>query len=146
VRPDHPAPRWHDTFESQTLRAIGGERPSMKRYMTCVGVLLLAGMLVSCGGGGGGGGDSPSAGTTTGGGPGNNGTPPDNNGTPPTNGGSTPPSDGGSTPPSAGGSTPPSSRPGRFEETDLTVTLSPGHWKPADARYGWSGGTAVRSE
>jgi hypothetical protein len=114
--------------------------------MTCVGVLLLAGMLVSCGGGGGGG-DSPSIpGTTTGGGPGNNTTPPDNNGTPPANGGSTPPSSGGSTPPSSGGSTPPSSRPGRFEETDLTVTLSPGHWKAADARYGWSGGSAVRSE
>ncbi|MFL6571405.1 MAG: hypothetical protein ACJ8G4_06615, partial [Burkholderiales bacterium] len=93
----------------------------MKRYRTCVGVLLLTGMLVSCGGSGGGG-DSPSS-------PGNNGTPPDNS----------------STPPTGGGTTPPSSRPGRFEETDATVTLSPGHWGPADARYGWSGGNAVRS-
>jgi hypothetical protein len=33
----------------------------MKRYMTCVGVLLLAGMLASCGGGGS---DSPSAGSS----------------------------------------------------------------------------------
>src|SRR6185503_18431740 len=87
----------------------------MKRYMTCVGVLLLAGVLVSCGGGGGdSSGDGGSAGTTNGGSPGNNG----------------------------GVSTP-----GRFEESDVrVVTLSPGHWRPADSKFGWSGGTAVRSE
>ena len=39
----------------------------MKRYITCVSVLLLAGMLVSCGGGGGGG-DSPSSPSTANGG------------------------------------------------------------------------------
>jgi hypothetical protein len=88
----------------------------MKRHITCVGVLLLAGVLVSCGGGGGG--DSPSPSTTT-------------TGTPPNNGGNN------------GGST--VSKPGRFEETDATVTLSPGHWTPTDAKFGWSGGNAVRS-
>ena len=74
-------------------------------------------------------------GTTTGGNPGNNSTPSD--------AGSTPPAGGGSTQPGNGGGS--ASKPGRFEETDATVTLSPGHWTAADARYGWSGGKAVRS-
>ena len=37
------------------------------------------------------------------------------------------------------------SNPGRFEETDPHVTLSPGNWSPADSRFGWSGGSAVGS-
>ena len=86
----------------------------MKRYASCLGVLLLAGLLVSCGGGGGGG-DSPSSPATANGGNGGNG---------------------------GGGA----SRPGRFEESDVTtVSLSPGQWTPTDSRFGWSGGTAVRS-
>src|SRR4029077_16899140 len=71
-----PAPARH--VRVPTSPPLGVERPSMKRYMTCVGVLLLAGMLVSCGGGGGGGGDSPSPGTTPGGGPGKDDTQTDN--------------------------------------------------------------------
>jgi len=97
----------------------------MNRFMTCVGVLLLAGVAASCGGGGGGG-DSSSPSTT------NTGTPPNNGGTPPNN---TPPNN---TPPAV-------SKPGRFEETDATVTLSPGDWGATDAKFGWSGGAAVRS-
>jgi len=97
----------------------------MYRFMTCLGVVLLSGMLASCGGGGGGGGDSPSPSTT-------------NTATPPNNGGTPPPSNGG-TPPAA-------SKPGRFEETDTSVTLSPGDWTPTDAKFGWSGGAAVRSK
>ena len=75
----------------------------MKRYLTYVVLLLLAGLLASCGGGG----------------------------------------DGGDSPSSAG--TGAVSKPGRFEETDTTVTLSPGDWRPADSKFGWSGGSAVRS-
>src|ERR1044071_8201148 len=40
---------------------------------------------------------------------------------------------------------PPAATPGRFEESDVRVTLSPGDWIPADSKFGWSGGTAVRS-
>src|SRR3954471_15629078 len=94
----------------------------MYRFMTCLGVVLLSGMLASCGGGGGGGGDSPSPSTT-------------NTATPPNNGGTPPPSNGG-TPPAA-------SKPGRFEETDTSVTLSPGHWTAAGAKFGLSGGPPV---
>jgi hypothetical protein len=101
----------------------------MKRYRTCVSVLLLAGMLVSCGGGGGGdstsggggGGDSASAGgspdTSTDGNPGNN------------SGGSV------VTLPSAGA---------RVEESDAAVTLSAG-WTKSSSRWGWSGGAAMES-
>jgi hypothetical protein len=66
----------------------------MKRYMTYVGVLLLAGVLSSCGGGGGGGGSPASA--------------------PATNGGTPPPNGGGTV----------SSATQRFEEDDATVTRS----------------------
>ena len=39
------------------------------------------------------------------------------------------------------------STPGRFEENDVKVIHSgPGHWTPTDARFGWSGGSALRSE
>ena len=86
----------------------------MKRYVSYVGVLLLAGLLVSCGGGGGGGGGSPS-------------------GTSPTSPTTTTP------PPTPAAA----AKPGRFEETDATVTLSPGDWVEADSRFGWSGGRAM---
>jgi hypothetical protein len=53
---------------------------------------------------------------------------------------------GGSSDSSSGGSGGGSiSNPGRFEETDATVSLSAGHWTPTDSKFGWSGGTAVRS-
>ena len=87
----------------------------MKRYMKDTGVLLLAVVLASCGGGGGGG-DSGSP-----------------SGAAPTPAQTTP------TPPSA------PSVPGRFEETDARVTLSPGDWVEADSRFGWSGGGAMQS-
>jgi len=87
----------------------------MKRYMKYTGVLLLAVVLASCGGGGGGG-DSGSP-----------------SGAAPTPAQTTP------TPPSA------PSVPGRFEETDARVTLSPGDWVEADSRFGWSGGGAMQS-
>src|SRR5262249_30964464 len=78
----------------------------MKRCLTyVVSVLLLVGLLVSCGGGG----DS---------------------------------SDGSGGGNAGGGAV---SNPGRFEETDPNVTLSPGHWIPADSKFGWSGGAAVRT-
>jgi hypothetical protein len=96
----------------------------MKRSTKWVGILLLAGTLVSCGGGGGGGGDNPGA---------------TNAGTPPSNGG---------TPPSTGGNPPnnPASvaTPGRFEESDAAVSLS-GAWTPTDPSFGWSAGTAMQS-
>ena len=80
----------------------------MKRYASCLGGLLLAGLLVSCGGGGGGGDSSSSPATANGGGG--------------------------------------ASRPGRFEESDVTtVSLSPGQWTSTDNRFGWSGGSALRS-
>jgi len=97
----------------------------MKRCMGCVWVLLLAGTLVSCGGGGGDGG-SPS------------GTAPAATQTP------TPTPTTTSTPTPTPTPTP-AATPGRFEESDVRVTLSPGDWIPADSKFGWSGGTAVRS-
>jgi hypothetical protein len=89
----------------------------MKRFVSYVGVLLLAGLVVSCGGGGGGGGGGSPA-------------------SPAANNGSNPPAD---NPP------PVASKPGRFEETDAKVSLSPGDWVEADARFGWSGGGAMQS-
>ena len=99
----------------------------MKRYTTWISILLLAGMLVSCGGGGGGDTPSTSPGTT------NNGTPPGNGGNPPGNGG---------TPPNNGGGA--ISTPGRFEESDAAVSLS-GAWTPTNSSFGWSAGTAMQS-
>src|ERR1051326_7115223 len=96
----------------------------MKRCMRCVWVLLLAGTLVSCGGGGGGGG-GPSA------------TPPSAPQPPPPTPTTTPP-------PPPPPPPPPAATPGRFEESDVRVTLSPGDWIPADSKFGWSGGAAGR--
>src|SRR4051812_14807037 len=103
--------------------AIRRESHSMKRYITWVGVLLVAGVLVSCGGGGGGGdGGSPSS------------APP-----PPT---PTPTPTPSPTPTPTPTPTPAASTPGRFEESDVArVTLSPGHWTETDPHFGWSGGT-----
>jgi hypothetical protein len=95
----------------------------MNRYMTWVSVLLLAGLLVSCGGGGGDdstGGGSPggsSPGTTNGGNSGNN------------SGGSV------GTFPSAGA---------RVEESDPAVSLS-GEWTQSNPLFGWSKGAARQS-
>ncbi len=136
----------------------------MKRYITRVIVLLLAGMLVSCGGGDGG--DSPGDGgspsPSNSANPANDvgatppandggGTPPANDSgtTPPTNdGGTTPPAnDGGGTPPASdgGGSTGPLPAAGaRVEESDAAVILSAG-WTNSDSRWGWSGGGAKQS-
>jgi hypothetical protein len=103
----------------------------MNRYMTWVSVLLVAGLLVSCGGGGGddstGGGGSPGTPGTPGS-PGTPGTP----GTP--NGGN---NSGGSvgTFPSAGA---------RVEESDAAVSLS-GEWTQSNPKFGWSGGAARQS-
>jgi hypothetical protein len=92
----------------------------MKRYMTCVGVLLLAGMLVSCGGG-----DSSGGGaSTSGGNPPSSGDPGNNSG------------GGASTAPSAGL---------RVEESDVAAVTRSGAWTPSDSRAGWSGGAAVQS-
>src|SRR3954454_697691 len=88
----------------------------MNRYMRCVGVWLLAGIMISCGGGGG---DSPSASA-----------PPGGTSTPPGNGGGT------GTPPSAGL---------RVEESDVAAVSLSGAWSPSDSRAGWSGGAAVES-
>ena len=96
----------------------------MKRYITCVSVLLLAGMLVSCGGGGG---DSPSAG-------GSPGTTADG-GSPASSGGGSPPPTGGGTFPSAGA---------HVEESDAAVSLT-GDWRESSSRLGWSGGAARQS-
>jgi hypothetical protein len=104
----------------------------MKRYMTWVRVLLLAGMLVSCGGGGDSTSGGGSPGTTNGGNPGNTsgGNPGDNSGGNPGN------DSGGGTLPSAGA---------RVEESDAAaVSLSAG-WTQADPLYGWSGGSAMQS-
>ena len=99
----------------------------MKRHMTCFGVLLLAGTLISCGGGG----DSPSTpaspASSNGGSPAN-GTDPGNKTNPESNG---------------GGSV---ATPGRVEETDAAVSLSPGDWSPTDENFAWSGGTAMQSK
>jgi trimeric autotransporter adhesin len=105
----------------------------MKRYITRVIVLLLAGMLVSCGGGGG---DSSSGGGNSGtindGNAGN-----DSGGDPGDDGAGDPGNDGGGTGtlPSAGA---------HVEESDAAVTLSAG-WMPSESRAGWSGGAAQQS-
>jgi hypothetical protein len=96
----------------------------MKRYVAWVGILLLAGTLVSCGGGGGGG-SSPA--------PANAGTPDNNGGNPPNTGG-TPP-----TPPVTDTST------RRFEEKDTTFVTRSGVWGDADPHGGWSDGKALES-
>lgn len=115
----------------------------MKRYLTRVVILLVAGMLVSCGGGGdsasGGGAGTPSGATP----PANEsgGTPPANEsgGTPPNeNGGNAGNENGGANPvtlPSAGA---------LVEESDAAVSLSAG-WTPSDSRIGWSAGAAMQS-
>src|ERR1043166_8819094 len=48
-------PRHDDTFVSHIVPSDASKRLPMKRHMTCFGVLLLAGTLISCAGG-----DSPS--------------------------------------------------------------------------------------
>jgi hypothetical protein len=103
----------------------------VKSYVKYVGVVLLAGMLVSCGGGGGG--DGSSGGSSAGGNPPSGGNPPAGN--PPA--GNPPPS---STPPGK----PPLPATVRFEETDAAVSLSPG-WTQSSDHGGWSGGAAVQS-
>jgi hypothetical protein len=108
----------------------------MKRYMMWVGILLLAGTLVSCGGGGGGGGGSPTSAT-----PADGGTPNNTGGTPPSSGG-TPPNTGG-TPPNTGGVIDTATH--RFEENDATSVTRTGVWDPSDPHAGWSGGAAIES-
>ena len=103
----------------------------MKRYIARVIVLLVAGMLVSCGGGGG---DGTSGGGNT--------APPNSGNTAPPNSGN-PGNDSGGAPPGNGGGTPPSAA-ARVEESDAAVSLSAG-WTPSDPRVGWSGGTAMQS-
>ena len=94
----------------------------MKCDMRCAGILLLAGVLTSCGGGGGGGGSNG-----TGGGPGGGNTSGNTGGT--TGGG-------GSGLPAAGA---------RVEESNAAaVSLSAG-WTQSDPSFGWSGGSAVQS-
>ena len=94
----------------------------MKRYIA----LLLAALVISCGGGG----DDSGTGTPL---PGSGG------------GSSGGGSGGGSGTAPAGGTVVPSAYPSlRVEESDSPVTLSSG-WTSADARFGWSGGSAVRS-
>lgn len=111
----------------------------MKRYMTGVIVLLLVGMLVSCGGSGG---DGPSGGSAgSGGGAGNNG----GGGAGNNGGGGSGNNGGGGSGNNGGGSG--SSLPSagmRVEESDPAVTLS-GTWTPANPEFGWSGGSAVQS-
>jgi len=98
------------------------KRLPVKHHIARVVVLLLAGLLVSCGGGGdgssAGASGSPGAGGSTG--AGNSG----NNG-----GGNT------VTLPTAGA---------RVEESDPAVTLS-GGWTMSDSFWGWSGGAAMQS-
>src|SRR5262245_43740390 len=121
----------------------------MKRCMACVGVLLVLGLLVSCGGGGSDGSSGsgtsvvPSAGTP--------GTP--NGGNPATPSGGNPAAGDPPAvvnPPAAGtppivSTTPPPPVTARFEESDATkVTMSAG-WTPSDGIAGWSGGAAVQS-
>ena len=120
----------------------------MKRYMTRVSVLLLAGVLVSCGGGGS---DSPNGEgnpATTGGGD-----PVTTTGSPGPAPGATPgpaPGDApgpapGDAPGNGGGgiSTLPSAG-ARVEESDAAVSLSAG-WTQSSPRYGWSAGAARQS-
>lgn len=86
-------------------------------------VLLLAGMLVSCGGGDGG--DSTSGGSPTA----------------PSAGA---PGDGGSAPADGGGTGTLPSAGAHVEESDEAVSLSAG-WTQSDSRFGWSGGAARQS-
>ena len=105
----------------------------MKRYIMPAIVLLLVGMLVSCGGGGGG--DTPTASGSPGA-PSASNPPSDSGGNPPSDSGGNPPSDsGGATLPSAGA---------LVQESDAAVTLSAG-WTPSDGRFGWSAGAARQS-
>ena len=97
----------------------------MKHYVMWVGILLLAGTLVSCGGGGGGG-SSPSSTGTANGGTLNNGTPANSGGTPPSTGGGVVSSD-----------------TQRFEENDATSVTRSGVWGSSDPHAGWSGGSAL---
>lgn len=114
----------------------------MKRYITCVSVLLFAGLLVSCGGGGG---DGASAGGSPASADGAS-APANNGGTPPAAGGGTPPAaGGGTTPPATGGGAGPLPSAGaHVEESDAAVTLSTG-WTKSNLRYGWSDGLAMQS-
>src|SRR4051794_8718222 len=95
----------------------------MNRYMRCVGVWLLAGIMVSCGGGGG---DSSSASAP----PGGTSTPPAGTSTPPGNG---------------GGPGTAASAVLRVEESDVAAVSLSGAWSPSEPRAGWSGGAAVES-
>ena len=106
--------------------------------MTCVSVLLLAGLLASCGGGSGG--DSTSGGGST-----PSGSTSPSGGTPP---GGTPPGGGTGTLPSAGA---------RIEESNTAFVTFSGDWAQSsnshagwsgstfDSLLGWSGGTAKQS-
>src|ERR1043166_7962243 len=120
-------PRHDDTFVSHIVPSDASKRLPMKRHMTCFGVLLLAGTLFP----GGGGANSPSPpaspASSNGGSPAN-GTDPGNKTNPESNG---------------GGSV---ATPGRVEETDAAVSLSPGDWSPTDENFAWSGGTAMQSK
>ena len=151
------------------------EELSMKRYMARVGVLLLAGMLISCGGGGGD--DSPSGGgspATGGGSPatadgGSPATPTDSSpatptdsspatttgGTPgTTTGGTTDTTTGGTTTGTGGttggtttGGTPGPTLPsaGALVEESDAAVTLSAGWTPTDPLYGWSGGAARQS-
>ncbi len=97
----------------------------MKRYITRVLVLLLAGILISCGGGGGGDDSASGAGTPATSNPGNG-------------GGDPGPVDGGGSGalPSAGA---------HVEESDAALVILTGEWTPSEGRMGWSGGAARQS-
>ena len=113
----------------------------MKRYITPAIVLLLVGMLVSCGGGGG---DTPGAGASPG--APNVGNPAGDNGGNAGNdlGGNAGNNLGGNAGNDLGGDAPLPSAGALVQESDAAVTLSPG-WTPSDGRFGWSGGTAKQT-
>ena len=126
----------------------------MKRYMTRVSVLLLAGILLSCGGGGD---DSPSGGgstaTPSGGSPaapggGSTATPGGGGSAVPsgggTAGGTSGTTTGGGAANNSGGSTGIASARPPVEESSAAVTLSDG-WTESDPRFGWSGGSALQA-
>ncbi len=118
----------------------------MKRDISRVLVLVLSGMLISCGGGGGddssSGGGSPAAPVTGDPGSGGGGDPGSGGGDP-GNGGGGDPGNGGGDPGNGGGDTLPSAG-AHVEESDPAVILT-GAWTPSESRYGWSGGTALQS-
>jgi hypothetical protein len=130
----------------------------MKRHISRVLVLVLLGMLISCGGGGGDddsatGGGSPSApidgdpGNGGGGDTGNGGGgDPGNGGGDPGNGGGGDPGNGGGGDPGNGGGGDPGPLPSgaHVEESDAAVTFT-GEWTQSNSDFGWSGGTAVQS-